>query len=372
MCAYVGVDTSCYTTSVACVDECGIVSDLRTVLSVKQGERGLRQSDGLFQHIRNLERLVPEMFEKLDVGAVRGVCVSARPRPNEDSYMPVFLAGKACAASMAAALRVPLLAASHQEGHVRAALYGNEFLMGQPFLGMHISGGTTEVFLVDEAFHITLLSGTEDLHAGQFVDRIGVAMGLRFPCGKQLEALAGEFDPATGGVKLPAIVRNGVCSFSGVETRAQALIDDGIKHAEIAYAAYDCMARTFGKMLLYAMEKTGVRRALLAGGVASSPLLRALLRERVRKQKTEAEIFSGRTRFLPTMRSEQQCCAKTGLPHHRRGEPQDAKRICSDRHPIKRVCCGFAAAGCAFAQPFRARGGQRFEVPQLGACVFYA
>ena len=191
MCAYVGVDTSCYTTSVACVDECGIVSDLRTVLSVKQGERGLRQSDGLFQHIRNLERLVPEMFEKLDVGAVRGVCVSARPRPNEDSYMPVFLAGKACAASMAAALRVPLLAASHQEGHVRAALYGNEFLMGQPFLGMHISGGTTEVFLVDEAFHITLLSGTEDLHAGQFVDRIGVAMGLRFPCGKQLEALAG-------------------------------------------------------------------------------------------------------------------------------------------------------------------------------------
>ena len=94
-------------------------------------------------------------------------------------------------------------------------------------------------------------------------------------------------------MKLPAIVRNGVCSFSGVETRAQALIDDGIKHAEIAYAAYDCMARTFGKMVLYAMEKAGVRRALLAGGVASSPLLRALLRERVRKQKAEAEIFFG-------------------------------------------------------------------------------
>ena len=53
------------------------------------------------------------------------------------------------------------------------------------------------------------------------------------------------------------------------------------------------MARTFGKMLLYAMDKTGIRRALLAGGVASSPLLRALLREWVRKQKTEAEIFFG-------------------------------------------------------------------------------
>ena len=291
--AYVGVDTSCYTTSVACVDEQGIVSDLRTVLSVKQGERGLRQSDGLFQHVRNLETLIPRLLDAAGGRAVRGVCVSARPRPNEDSYMPVFLAGKMCAATAAAALRVPLLVASHQEGHVRAALHGNERLMGQPFLGMHISGGTTEVFLVDEALRIVLLSGTEDLHAGQFVDRIGVAMGFSFPCGKQLETLAAGFAPKAGFAKLPATVRDGMCSFSGVETRAQAMINGGAEHAEIAYAAYDCMARTFAKMLGHAMEKTGVTRALLAGGVASSPLLRALLRERLKKQVREAELFFG-------------------------------------------------------------------------------
>ena len=291
--AYVGVDTSCYTTSVASVDEYGIVSDLRTVLSVKQGERGLRQSDGLFQHVRNLETLMPELMKQLGGAELRGVCVSARPRPNEDSYMPVFLAGKMCAASVAAARKVPLLTASHQEGHVRAALHGNEALMGRPFLGMHISGGTTEVFLVDEAFGISLLSGTEDLHAGQFVDRTGVAMGLRFPCGKQLEALAGSFDPAAGFVKLPAIVREGVCSFSGVETRMQALLKAGADHAELAYAAYDCMARTFVKMLCHAMEQTGVTRALLAGGVASSPLLRTLLRERMHKLDANAALYFG-------------------------------------------------------------------------------
>ena len=291
--AYVGVDTSCYTTSVASVDEYGIVSDLRTVLSVKQGERGLRQSDGLFQHVRNLETLMPELMKQLGGAELRGVCVSARPRPNEDSYMPVFLAGKMCAASVAAARKVPLLTASHQEGHVRAALHGNEALMGRPFLGMHISGGTTEVFLVDEAFGISLLSGTEDLHAGQFVDRTGVAMGLRFPCGKQLEALAGSFDPTAGFVKLPAIVREGVCSFSGVETRMQALLKAGADHAELAYAAYDCMARTFVKMLCHAMEQTGVTRALLAGGVASSPLLRTLLRERMHKLDANAALYFG-------------------------------------------------------------------------------
>ena len=291
--AYVGVDTSCYTTSVASVDEYGIVSDLRTVLSVKQGERGLRQSDGLFQHVRNLETLMPELMKQLGGAELRGVCVSARPRPNEDSYMPVFLAGKMCAASVAAARKVPLLTASHQEGHVRAALHGNEALMGRPFLGMHISGGTTEVFLVDEAFGISLLSGTEDLHAGQFVDRTGVAMGLRFPCGKQLEALAGSFDPAAGFVKLPAIVREGVCSFSGVETRMQALLKAGADHAELAYAAYDCMSRTFVKMLCHAMEQTGITRALLAGGVASSPLLRTLLQERMHKLDANAALYFG-------------------------------------------------------------------------------
>ena len=165
--------------------------------------------------------------------------------------------------------------------------------MGRPFLGMHISGGTTEVFLVDEAFGISLLSGTEDLHAGQFVDRTGVAMGLRFPCGKQLEALAGSFDPAAGFVKLPAIVREGVCSFSGVETRMQALLKAGADHAELAYAAYDCMSRTFVKMLCHAMEQTGVTRALLAGGVASSPLLRTLLRERMHKLDANAALYFG-------------------------------------------------------------------------------
>ena len=288
---YLGVDTSCYTTSVACVDEDGIVCDRRTVLSVKQGERGLRQSDGLFQHVRNLETLTEALFSAIAGREVHGIGVSVRPRPNEESYMPVFLAGRTYAAAIAAALDVPLIHTSHQEGHVRAALYGNEQLMGAPFLGMHISGGTTEVFHVDDRRNITLLCGTEDLHAGQFVDRIGVAMGLRFPCGKQLEALASAFDPAQEYAKLPAIVREGTCSFSGVETRVQALIKDGGEHPAIAYAAYDCMARTFAKMIAYAAGHTGNRRVLLAGGVASSPLLRSLLGKRLGERQDIALFF---------------------------------------------------------------------------------
>ena len=144
-----------------------------------------------------------------------------------------------CAAAVAAALDVPLFTASHQEGHLRAALHGNEELIGQPFLGMHISGGTTEAFLVDQSLGISLLSGTEDLHAGQFVDRVGVAMGMHFPCGKQMEALASEVHAKRSFPKLPATVHGGMCSFSGVDTQAQPLIKGGADYAELAYAVYD-------------------------------------------------------------------------------------------------------------------------------------
>ena len=73
----------------------------------------------------------------------------------------------------------------------------------------------------------------------------------------------------------------------------QALLKAGADHAELAYAAYDCMARTFVKMLCHAMEQTGVTRALLAGGVASSPLLRTLLRERMHKLDANAALYFG-------------------------------------------------------------------------------
>ena len=136
---YIGIDTSCYTTSAACAGPAGILADRRKLLEVNPGEKGLRQSDGVFQHVRNLARLLPELLQDINEGYIEGVCVSARPRPAEDSYMPVFAVGVLAARTLAAALNVPLIESSHQQGHIRAALYGNEPLQNQSFLGMHIS-----------------------------------------------------------------------------------------------------------------------------------------------------------------------------------------------------------------------------------------
>ncbi len=280
---YIGIDTSCYTTSAACAENGSIVSDRRTMLRVASGERGLRQSDGVFQHVRNLAKIIPELMADADRAAVRAVAVSTRPRPEQDSYMPVFLVGKTAAVTLASALDVPLLELSHQQGHVRAALHGNEQLMGKSFLGMHISGGTTEIFTVGPRLEIGLMGGCADLHAGQLVDRVGVSLGMAFPSGKHMEALASG-KSGESAVRLPIWVRGTQCSFSGTESAAQRLIKQGADGAEIAYAVYDAMARTFHKLIINAADESGLDCVLMAGGVASSGLLRHMLTERMAKR----------------------------------------------------------------------------------------
>lgn len=283
---YLGIDTSCYTTSIACVEEKSIVLDERTVLSVPLGGRGLRQSDGLFQHNRNLPALLKRLYASVNPKRIAGVGVSAAPTGAEQSYMPVFLAGILTAEAIAGALSVPLVRTTHQRGHLRAAMYGgNEMLLEKArFLALHVSGGTTDVLevtagngLIDT---VRPLGCSTDLHAGQMVDRLGVALGLPFPAGKRLEALAGDAEEKD--IRLPSSVRDTSCSLSGAESQAQRLLQGGAPAAEVAYAVYDCLARTLVKLIHNAAQETGCDTALVSGGVASSLLLRRLVGQRNR------------------------------------------------------------------------------------------
>lgn len=279
----VGVDTSCYTTSVACVSSEGIVFEKRTMLSVALGERGLRQSDAVFQHVRNLPALTGAVFAEIGGADVAAVAVSVKPTDCVDSYMPVFLTGKAVACAMADALHVPLIETAHQPGHVRAALFGNEELLsGDKLIALHLSGGTTDILSVtleDGAIGtITPLGGSDDLHAGQFVDRVGVKMGLPFPAGRSLEQLASAAEDR--GIRLPKHVRGLRCSFSGQETQACRLLDGGTPSDAVAFSVYDCLARTIAKLIENALEAYGAQPVLLSGGVSGSALLRTLLFER--------------------------------------------------------------------------------------------
>lgn len=279
----IGIDTSNYTTSVACIDNGSVLFDKRTVLAVDKGQRGLRQSEALFQHNRNLPPLIRMLFSAIDSKSVSAVGISVSPTDRKDSYMPVFLAGRMAAECIADALHVPMIETTHQFGHIRAASIGNETLLEQGrFLAVHLSGGTTDMLdtTVDGQRKITVvpIGTSSDLHAGQFVDRVAVAMGTPFPGGPHLEELATRAKEKT--LRIPSSVKKLDISFSGAEACAIRSIER-ISPDEVAWGVYDCIARTLVKWLLNASELTGCKTVLISGGVASSRLLRDLLKERI-------------------------------------------------------------------------------------------
>ncbi|MBR3299703.1 MAG: hypothetical protein IKI64_10990 [Clostridia bacterium] len=279
---FIGIDTSCYTSSAACVCVDGILADKRRLLSVRPGDRGLRQSEGVFQHVKNMTELMPQLLGGVDAAEVGGVGVSVCPSGRENSYMPVFLVGKLLAETLGATLDAPVLGFTHQQGHLRAALVGNEALIGRPFFALHLSGGTSELLFADEKLNVECIGGTSDINAGQLVDRIGVKLGLSFPAGKQLEQLA--LTAAERGVLLPSSVNGTAFSLSGAETKAAAAIDRGEDAARTARSCFDLIARTLAKTVENAMELHGAKACrdfLFAGGVASSGLLREMLAHRL-------------------------------------------------------------------------------------------
>lgn len=286
---YLGVDTSCYTTSLAAVDAAGSIrADVRQVLPVPLGEKGLAQSTALFQHIKNLPLLLRSLKETLEIDRDiwKGIAVSSQPRRLRDSYMPVFLAGWSWAQSLALMLGIPWVAVSHQEGHIMAGKHSSG-LPSESFLAIHLSGGTSEVLLVKEklpTFEVIPLGGTTDLPAGQFVDRVGVMLGLPFPCGRALEKLAQQ---AAGekGVFIPSSVKDLHFSFSGPETCAQKLYNEGIDAALIARATERCIAATLEKVIRAAVQRVEVQDVLLVGGVTANSFIRQRLEYRLDSRK---------------------------------------------------------------------------------------
>ena len=295
-----GFDTSCYTTSAAAVNEQGeVVAASRMLLPVPQGERGLRQSEAVFAHVRQMPLVMDRLRQQLEGQAaeVVAVCASSAPRDEEDSYMPVFMVGLGHARVLADVLGVPLFQTSHQQGHVAAGLIGQKH-PDEPFVALHLSGGTTEL-LACENERLTLLGGCADLHAGQMIDRVGVAMGLPFPAGPSLEKLAMGFEGTVESLLPVSMEKDGLtCHLSGVETRAQQWIREGtLSHEKIAAEVFDVLARTVARLLTGACQHVNARKVLVVGGVASSTLLRGQLRRRLAKQRRPVEVLFGQPQF---------------------------------------------------------------------------
>lgn len=283
---FLGIDTSNYRTSAAVCDADGnIVVSVRRLLEVKQGERGLRQSDAVFAHTKAL----PEILEAVGAYPLTAVGYSARPRDVEGSYMPCFLSGAMAARAIAALAGIPAYPFSHQAGHIEAAIYScalsgyegsGKFNADSRFLAFHISGGTTEALLYDNG-DITLLGGTLDISAGQVIDRVGVALGLKFPCGEEMETLA-EGMPLSKGLRVS--VRGACCNLAGAENMAKKLLSElgGSAEGAARVAAYtlDTVLKTVDKMSENLLSAYPGLPILYAGGVMACGRMKRFLKQK--------------------------------------------------------------------------------------------
>lgn len=275
-----GIDTSCYTTSIAAINLNGeIIYQNKIMLNVKKGQRGLRQSDGIYQHMNNIGAIFenfPKEFELL------GICASTRPRSQENSYMPVFNFGYNWAKSISDMKKTPLYTTSHQDGHIEAARYDTK-IESSRFIVVHMSGGTTEILLVQDG-GIKIIGGTKDISAGQLIDRIGVKFGDSFPAGKYVDERAlgcSDIKP----LKFKTSVQGSWMNISGIESQSYRLIDENSHDPEsICLAAMESLSISISKALVHSSKEHGFCDVLFTGGVSSSGYLKKSIKSRLQKE----------------------------------------------------------------------------------------
>ncbi len=289
---FLGIDTSCYSTSVAVVDKLEtLVWNNLQLLPVPGGERGLSQSEALFNHLKRLPQILEDTGQLFCYAQIQAVCASTKPRPHSDSYMPVFTVSKNIGRIIATSLRVPFFETSHQENHLRAGIWSSK-IPDKEFLALHVSGGTTELLKVfwekGKWFNIELLGGTIDLHAGQFLDRVGVALDLPFTAGPHMEKLALDSDKT---LEIPSWVKGFSLSFSGPETAAHRYISNQERPANIARAVEKCIAKTLEKLLLYAIDKERINSILLVGGVCANIYIRNRLKKSLEHNAVGGKLY---------------------------------------------------------------------------------
>lgn len=280
--SYLGIDTSNYTTSAALYFSNNSFIHNKKLLSVKNGNVGLRQSEAVFQHVNQLPEVIKELIR--DYNKIpKAIGVSKSPRDVEGSYMPCFTVGLSTSKILSSFFDIPLYEFSHQAGHIVSALYSANklYMLRETFLAFHISGGTTEAIMVTPSdlnvINCNVIASTLDLNAGQVIDRIGVMLGMKFPSGAYLDALACTYK---GDIKVRPTLKGANCCLSGLENLCVNMRKNGEEDNKIARFCIEYISETIDIMCQKLLNKHGDIPVLFTGGVMSNTIIRENLSEK--------------------------------------------------------------------------------------------
>ncbi|MFH0922103.1 MAG: tRNA (adenosine(37)-N6)-threonylcarbamoyltransferase complex transferase subunit TsaD [Fibrobacterota bacterium] len=275
-----GIETSCDETSAAVVDERFEV--LSNVIHTQQEHGrfgGVVPEIASREHVIKIESVVSAALEKAGVKKEDLGLIAATNAPG---LMGALLVGLSFAKGLAFSLGRPFVAVNHLDAHIRANLIGRPGLV-PPYVALVVSGGHT--FLVhDDGTRYCLLGNTLDDAAGEAIDKAGKLMGLPYPAGREMEAIAKGGDPAF--FDFPRALperRNLNFSFSGLKTALKNYLktrteEDIARDKPSILAAYqEAVVDQLARKSADALQRTKCHRLLIAGGVACNGRLREKL-----------------------------------------------------------------------------------------------
>jgi N6-L-threonylcarbamoyladenine synthase len=290
-----GIDTSCDETAAA------VLSDGRSILSnvvasqlIHSRYGGVVPEYASRAHIRTIQPVVEEALSGAGLGYadLDGVAVTNRP-----GLVGCLLVGVSFAKALAYSLDVPVIGVDHIEGHVFAVRLAEPDIP-LPTVCLVVSGGHTELILVEEWGRYRALGRTRDDAAGEAFDKVGKLLGLDYPAGPEIERLAADGDPTAHDFPRAMMERGNLdFSFSGVKTAVRYYIDalerkpEGDALADLLASFQDAVVDALVTKAMWAAEGSDVPSVCLGGGVAANGPLR--------KRFTEEAARLGLTAVVP-------------------------------------------------------------------------
>ena len=293
-----GIETSCDETGVAVYDSRqGLVAQaLYSQIRLHAEYGGVVPELASRDHVRKLLPMVEAALNEAGAGhrEVDGIAYTAGP-----GLVGALLVGACLARSLAFAWGVPALGVHHMEGHLLAPMLEDP-KPAFPFLALLVSGGHTQLVEVTGVGRYHTLGESIDDAAGEAFDKVAKLLKLPYPGGPALAKLAEQGRPDQYRLPRPMTDRPGFdFSFSGLKTAVLTLLKsapaDGQTRADVARAFEEAVVDTLCIKCERALQETGHRRLVVAGGVGANRRLRARLKERV--QALGGDVFYPRPEF---------------------------------------------------------------------------
>ena len=288
-----GIESSCDETSASVVEMGDGIRAIRSNIVASQIEvhrlyGGVVPEIASRAHIEAISGITYQALEEagITLSQIDAIAVTAFP-----GLIGALLVGVNFAKSLAYANKIPLVAVNHIHGHVAAAYLSNPALK-PPYLALVVSGGHTAFYRVDEETSLVEIGGTRDDAAGEAFDKIGRVIGLPYPGGAALDKLAYEGDAKAITLPSPALMGDTLdFSFSGIKTATLNYLNsmtqkgEAINAANVAAAYTDKIVKAIVQKAELALEQSGMKTIVLAGGVAANSHLRAALEKMCKKKE---------------------------------------------------------------------------------------